>query len=344
MKKSNPIPYLKRLTDVFEWGNSNHQSYYHALKCWFSHVCAMFIRAVRSLRGRDEVDTMAGNSLRELEKNDEVVRASLDEIFNLPDSYPQEMKESWDQTGLMFLDEFFNDSENDVEFFKRRIEAINIALSEIEKFETKYSDFFTDREDSSFIICRKNLLISERKLSSSFYSLYRESISNSSSEESIKSISNWFLDLRYNVIEFLQDKRFPDDYISHLIEKINVFSSNEIVEAIKKDYLSNIRDLASVEPYLSVIDESVMSLRNFNDHLREIVAKNQNRLIFESIEDVEHQDLQSWLASLPETDDHWLDDCPEAKSSIERGLAQASQGRGEFLGSFANYLDLDDSD
>ena len=274
MKKSNPIPYLKRLTDVFKWGNSNHQSYYRALKRCFSHAYPNLIRAMRSLRGRDEVDAMVGSSLRESEKNDEVVRASLDDIFNLPDSYPQEMKESWDQTGLIFIDEFFNDSENDIDFFKRRIEAINIALNDIEKFEIQYSDFFTGSKESNFIVCRKNLLILERNLSSSFYSLYRESNSNKSPEESIKNISNWFLDLRYNVVEFVQGKRFPEGYLSHLINKISVFSSDEIVKSIKKDYLSGIENISSFQPYLSGIDESVFFLRNFNEHLRKIVSDN----------------------------------------------------------------------
>ena len=103
-------------------------------------------------------------------------------------------------------------------------------------------------------------MILERNLSSSFYLLYRESNSEILPEESLKIISNWFLDLRYNVVEFVSEKNFPEDYISHLIEKINVFSSDEIVEAIKEDYLSNIKDFASVEPYLLVIDESVISL------------------------------------------------------------------------------------
>lgn len=229
---------------------------------------------MRLWRGRDEVDAMLGNSLRESEKNDQVVKAALNEVFKLPDSYPQEMKEFWDQIGLIFIDEFFNDSENNIDFFKRRIQAINTALNEIEKFEIKYSEFFADSKESRFIICRKNVLISERNLSSSFYSLYRESSAINSPEESIKIISNWFLNLRYNVVEFVQEKRFSEDYLSHLIDKINVFSSNEIVEAIKNDYLSEIENIASFEPYLSVIDESVIFLRKFNNYLRGIVAKN----------------------------------------------------------------------
>lgn len=293
----------------------------------FSALYSRLIRAVRSLKGRNEVDAVVGSSLRELEKNDEVVKASLEKIFNLPDSYPQGMKESWDKTGLILIDEFFNDSENDVEFFKRRIEAINTALNEIEKFEIKYSDFFISSKDSNFLLCRKNVLISERNLSSSFYSLYRESNSDNSPEESIKNISNWFLNLRYNVVEFIQGKHFPDDYIPHLIKKIHVFSSDEIVESIKRDYLSDIENIVSFKPYLSAIDESVMSLRNFNDHLRKVITENQNSLIFEAVEDIASQDIQSWLTSLPETDDHWLDDCPEAKASVERGLAQAASGK-----------------
>jgi hypothetical protein len=57
------------------------------------------------------------------------------------------------------------------------------------------------------------------------------------------------------------------------------------------------------------------------------------------------EDLKTrqWLDTLPPAEP-WLDQNPEAKAMLERGLKQAAVGKTEYVGSFAQYADLDIDD
>lgn len=299
---------------------------------------------MRSWWGHDEVDPMLVEVVSKLERQDSTIRQSLDEVFGLPDLYPEEMRNSWNKIGRIFISDFFNDSNDDFSFFKKRFDSINTALFQIQKFEFDYSEFLIREQNNNFVRIHKNVLISERNLSVSFYILYQELIQNKSEIENLNSISKWLMTLRYNVIEFLPGKEIPQEYLLSLIDKIDKFSSEEMIDAIKSDYSSKIIESSQLEACFLTINQCVLDLRAFNQQLRSTITNFENEVIYQSIEDVEHQDIQTWLASLPETDDHWLDDCPEAKAGVEKGLAQAFQGRGQYLGSFSDYLDLDDAE
>jgi len=55
------------------------------------------------------------------------------------------------------------------------------------------------------------------------------------------------------------------------------------------------------------------------------------------------QDLTQWLSTRPIAP-NWLDRNPTAKASVERGLQEAAAGIGHYLGSFAQYADLEVED
>gem|GEM_PF-5182525 len=57
----------------------------------------------------------------------------------------------------------------------------------------------------------------------------------------------------------------------------------------------------------------------------------------------EMADVEKHLAEVPSCQP-WLDNNPAAKASLELGLQQASQGRGRYLGSFAQFADLEIED
>jgi hypothetical protein len=80
------------------------------------------------------------------------------------------------------------------------------------------------------------------------------------------------------------------------------------------------------------------------DNINEDAAETSSQdLSVKNLDEI-HQETLQWLDTIPETDDHWLESCPEAKASVERGLAQAAEGRGKYLGSFAEYADLEIED
>ena len=54
-------------------------------------------------------------------------------------------------------------------------------------------------------------------------------------------------------------------------------------------------------------------------------------------------EVEQYLANLPSCKP-WLRDNPRAKALVERGLQEASVGRGVYLGSFAKYADLEIED
>ena len=51
--------------------------------------------------------------------------------------------------------------------------------------------------------------------------------------------------------------------------------------------------------------------------------------------------LGQWLDTLPFTEDEWLQDSPAALASVLEGLEQAEQGGGKYLGSFAEWADME---
>lgn len=84
--------------------------------------------------------------------------------------------------------------------------------------------------------------------------------------------------------------------------------------------------------YVNDVMASSTKIITFIDELRSVSI----RAMAESDEE--------WLDSLPFTTDNWLEKCPEAMASVKRGLAQSAQGCGEYLGSFAEYAELDVED
>lgn len=54
-------------------------------------------------------------------------------------------------------------------------------------------------------------------------------------------------------------------------------------------------------------------------------------------------ELQDYLSQLPSCEP-WLNNNAEARASVERGLQQAAEGQGVYLGSFAEFADIEIED
>lgn len=67
----------------------------------------------------------------------------------------------------------------------------------------------------------------------------------------------------------------------------------------------------------------------------------QQKLV--SHEAFEYEEIKKYLESLPSAEP-WLDGNQEAKASVERGLQQAANGEVHYLGSFAQFADLEIDD
>lgn len=55
---------------------------------------------------------------------------------------------------------------------------------------------------------------------------------------------------------------------------------------------------------------------------------------------INYSEVKKYLADLPSCEP-WLQNNPDAKASVERGLEQATSNQGRYLGSFAKYADLE---
>ena len=76
---------------------------------------------------------------------------------------------------------------------------------------------------------------------------------------------------------------------------------------------------------------------------REVRAARRYNITVDPQKSNEVAEVEKYLAELPSCHP-WLDNNPAAKASLERGLQQASQGRGRYLGSFAQFADLEIED
>lgn len=61
------------------------------------------------------------------------------------------------------------------------------------------------------------------------------------------------------------------------------------------------------------------------------------------ISSADDSDIRIYLRGLPSAEP-WLDNNPEAKAAVERGLEEARLGKTKYLGSFSRYADLDIED
>lgn len=85
---------------------------------------------------------------------------------------------------------------------------------------------------------------------------------------------------------------------------------------------------------MKLLEKLVASQRRRGHH---IVPRKNNAVVAANAKAF---DVEQYLANVPRCE-RWLDNNSEAKASVERGLQQASQQRGVYIGSFAEYLELD---
>ena len=277
-----------------------------ALLC-LSTLYVNLIRAVRSCRGRDEVDPMVTEFLMQ-EKTNEVIRASLEKIFASSGFDFPGMKLDWDAIRDLLFSEFSDNSVDDLSFFKRRCDAINIALLKIKEFESNYSDFQLNENEFSSIETTKNILIYERNLASSFFVLYESLRKSNSSTESLKSYVDWYHLLRHYNIEKFPEKKFPIEYLPSVVNRIRSFSSSETVDTIFQEYSSKI-DSSLLDVALHKIKRYTEDLSDFCDVIEKKITENlsekNNRQILNAIEDVESEDIQKSINSLENLFESW---------------------------------------
>lgn len=310
MHKSNPIPFVKRITAIFQWGNSDRQSCYLVSKSWFFLTHANFVRAVRSFRGRYGVDAMSLTLLFSRSGTSEKI---LEKSWNnsVFVDHP-EMSSEWESIGKTFSAGYSNKNLDDQAFLTERIESIKFCLQEIQKFQIKYSEFLIRQEQVDFIETLQNSFNSEILISQ----LYRQAFSDVRMREAsfrrIDAIYEWYLFAHEKVITFIEGKRILKDYIYKLKNDFSVFSDEKVFNLKlyeKSSYSFNNEQKLKLEKIYEMIDGL--------------------KLFYRSLEDTcpENNDIINWLKSLPETSDHWLDSSPEAKASVERGLLQAKSGK-----------------
>jgi hypothetical protein len=73
------------------------------------------------------------------------------------------------------------------------------------------------------------------------------------------------------------------------------------------------------------------------------IYKKKTEAILELVTNYWDTETKEYLGSLP-ISDHWLDNNSEAKTDLELGLEQASKGEVCYLGSFAQYTDIEIDD
>lgn len=111
---------------------------------------------------------------------------------------------------------------------------------------------------------------------------------------------------------------FPDVFLDDIYEQL-LRMCNEIAG----------RSPRSMEEYFEQSEEQIALVTQLRAYSSLIAFRSEKILNLRLKERSENDgdEIYDWLQSLPETEDHWLDRCPEAKASVERGLAQAAAGK-----------------
>jgi hypothetical protein len=266
MSRSNPNPYLKRLSSVLS-GNGEQIGVIHLLgsiakKLWW--VREWIQRSNRS-------DCLSNQTSSVL---DQLSILSLDSLKKSWESTPDfgensEMEEAWNKIGRDFLDSYKDGLPNNQIYFDQIIKCIDLTLNLINGFEYRYSDFLTS-DNYRGIELQKNILEFYRRENLSILNLYNKILHTKNHVKQVSAIRDWYVELSENVLPFIQGKTFPNIFIDHVIHLINIFCEPEMLEYLSKTHFSSDQERDELGNSLRTIASHMSHLKSLSIFLEEL--------------------------------------------------------------------------